>query len=193
MGFKKILTNVIFFNQEAILIDEKGLITEGAASAFFAFFGQKLRTAPPEANILPSITSIFVKKASKNLGLEIIEKSMTLPEATAADELFIAVTTKDIVGARLCLCGNIDCGLLLLGGPEAVYDATRDLLNTCKDGGNLVVGASNAVQPEAPIENGGSVMSSVMAPERSADESNVSIRWLIVRPDHSPLLFAMLR
>ncbi len=62
-------------------------------------------------------------------------------------------TTKDQVGDRLCLCGNVDCGLLLTGTPEAVYDATRDLLETCKDGGGLVLGASNALLPEVPLEN----------------------------------------
>jgi uroporphyrinogen decarboxylase len=59
----------------------------------------------------------------------------------------------NIVGRRLCLCGNIDCGLLLRGTPEDVYLATRDLLTTCKDKGALVLGASNAVQPEVPMEN----------------------------------------
>jgi len=61
--------------------------------------------------------------------------------------------TRDIVGSRLCLCGNIDCGLLLRGRPEQVYQSTRDLLTSCKGGGGLVLGASNAVQPEVPIEN----------------------------------------
>lgn len=60
---------------------------------------------------------------------------------------------KDAVGNRLCLCGNVDCGLLLRGRPENVYDATRNLLETCKGGGGLVLGASNAVQPDVPIEN----------------------------------------
>lgn len=61
--------------------------------------------------------------------------------------------TKDTVANRLCLCGNIDCGMLLLGTADDAYAVTRDLLETCKDGGNLVLGASNAVQPEVPIEN----------------------------------------
>jgi len=61
--------------------------------------------------------------------------------------------TKDIVGDRLCLCGNIDCGLLLMGTPEDVYESTKDMLLKCKDDGGLVLGASNAVQPEVPIEN----------------------------------------
>ena len=60
---------------------------------------------------------------------------------------------KDAVGDRLCLCGNVDCGLLVMGTPEDVYAATRDLLLDCKAEGGLVLGASNAVQTEAPIEN----------------------------------------
>ncbi len=61
--------------------------------------------------------------------------------------------TKRQVAGRLCLCGNIDCGLLLTRTPEEVYDMTRRLLVTCKDGGGLVLGASNAVQPEVPLPN----------------------------------------
>jgi D-alanine transaminase len=82
---------------EAIFVDDAGLITEGAGSAFFAVIGQTLQTAPLTANILPSITRKFVIKAAKNIGLEVVEKSLTLQQARDADELFIAVTTKDIV------------------------------------------------------------------------------------------------
>ena len=82
---------------EAIFVDESGFITEGAASAFFAIFGRQLQTAPLTANILPSITRKYVLAAGKNIGLEIIEKSFTPQQSSHADELFIAVTTKDIV------------------------------------------------------------------------------------------------
>jgi D-alanine transaminase len=82
---------------EAILVDEAGLITEGAASTFFAIFGQTLQTAPLTANILPSITRKYVIQAGENTGLEMVEKSLTSQQAAGADELFIAVTTKDIV------------------------------------------------------------------------------------------------
>jgi uroporphyrinogen decarboxylase len=61
--------------------------------------------------------------------------------------------TKDAVGGRLCLCGNVDCGRLLRDTPEEVYRITRDLLETCKAGGGLVLGASNAVQPDVPLVN----------------------------------------
>lgn len=82
---------------EAILVDEFGLITEGAASAFFAIFGRTLQTAALTANILPSITRKYVIKAGINIGLDIVEKSLTPKKASCSDELFIAVTTKDII------------------------------------------------------------------------------------------------
>ncbi len=82
---------------EAIFVDETGFITEGSASALFAIFGQKLQTTPLTANILPSITRKFVLAAGKNIGLESVEKSLTAEQASSADELFVAVTTKDIV------------------------------------------------------------------------------------------------
>ncbi|MCX5638490.1 MAG: aminotransferase class IV [Planctomycetota bacterium] len=82
---------------EAILVDEAGFITEGSSSAFFAISGRTLQTTPLTANILPSITRKFVIKAAENIGLEAVEKSLTHQQASCSDELFIAVTTKDIV------------------------------------------------------------------------------------------------
>ena len=82
---------------EATFVDDDGYITEGAGSAFFAIAEKKLQTAPLTANILPSITRKFTLKAAENIGLEIVENSLTPKQAVLADELFIAVTTKDIV------------------------------------------------------------------------------------------------
>jgi len=82
---------------EAILVDEAGYITEGAGSAFFAIIRRALQTAPLSANILPSITRKFVVKAAQNVGIAIEECCLTPKQAAAADELFLAVTTKDIV------------------------------------------------------------------------------------------------
>jgi len=60
---------------------------------------------------------------------------------------------REIVGNRLCLCGNVDCGLLLTGRPEQVRQATRELLEMCQADGGFVLGASNAVQREVPMAN----------------------------------------
>jgi len=82
---------------EAILVDEKGLITEGASSSFFAIFANKLQTAPLTANILNSITRQFVIEIAGKIGLQVVQESLRPAQAELADELFITVTTKDIV------------------------------------------------------------------------------------------------
>ena len=82
---------------EAILVNEAGGITEGSGSAFFAIVGQTLQTAPLTANVLPSITRRYVIKAANNVALTVREECLTPQQAAAADEMFIAVTTKDIV------------------------------------------------------------------------------------------------
>ena len=83
---------------EAIFVNDAGLITEGAGSAFFAIRGRSLQTTPLTANILPSITREFTIKAAKNIGLAIVEESLTPEQAIGSDELLVASTTKDITG-----------------------------------------------------------------------------------------------
>jgi D-alanine transaminase len=82
---------------EAVFVDDNGLITEGSSSAFFGIVGNKLQTSPLEANILPSVTRKYVVKAATNIGLKIVEESLTTVEARTAAELFLAVTTRDII------------------------------------------------------------------------------------------------
>ncbi len=84
--------------EEAIFVNEAGLITEGAGSAFFAVTDNILQTAPLTTNILPSITRKYSIKAARQIGMEVVEKCLTVEQAACANELFIAVTTKDIVG-----------------------------------------------------------------------------------------------
>jgi len=82
---------------EAIFVNDEGFITEGSSSAFFGIVGDKLRTAALTASILPSVTRKFVIKAAKNIGLKIEEESLTPVQARTAAELFLGVTTKDII------------------------------------------------------------------------------------------------
>jgi len=82
---------------EAIFVDDNGLITEGSSSAFFAIANGKLQTASLTSNILPSITRKYIFKAAEKLGLKVLEESLTTLQAQTAAELFLGVTTKDIV------------------------------------------------------------------------------------------------
>jgi D-alanine transaminase len=88
---------------EAILVGDDGLITEGAGSAFFAIDGKNnaLITRPLGHEILPSITRAMVFQVAQNAGLTLSEQTLSPAQAADCDELFIAVTTKDIVPVTL--------------------------------------------------------------------------------------------
>ena len=60
---------------------------------------------------------------------------------------------KEQVAGRLCLCGNIETGLLTTGPKDEIYENTRRILTDCKSGGGLILGTSNASMPETSAEN----------------------------------------
>ena len=82
---------------EAILVNDNDQITEGSSSAFFAIIKNKLVTHPLGKDILPSITRKIVLEIAHDIDLEVLEKTITPAQAKNAEELFIAVTTRDIV------------------------------------------------------------------------------------------------
>jgi uroporphyrinogen decarboxylase len=58
---------------------------------------------------------------------------------------------KQRVGHKLCLCGNVDCGVLHFGPAEKIRDLTERTISVGKPGGRFVLGASNAVFREMPV------------------------------------------
>ena len=84
---------------EAILVGDDGMVTEGAGSAFFAIDGKErtVITRPLGHEILSSITRAMVFQVAQNAGLTVLEKALTPEQAADCDELFLAVTTRDIV------------------------------------------------------------------------------------------------
>jgi D-alanine transaminase len=83
--------------EEAIFVDDKGYVTEGSSSAFFTISKGKLITSPLAVNILPSVTRLFVMKIYEAAGLKLVEKQIKPAQCEKAGELFIAVSSKDIV------------------------------------------------------------------------------------------------
>ena len=60
---------------------------------------------------------------------------------------------KQQANARICICGNLDCGLLYFGPEEEIFNTARDLLLDLKPDGAYVLGASNAVHYETPLNH----------------------------------------
>jgi uroporphyrinogen decarboxylase len=61
---------------------------------------------------------------------------------------------KSTVGARHVLFGNVDpSGVIALGSPQEVREATRQLISAWKPGGHFVLNAGCAIPPTTPPEN----------------------------------------
>ena len=83
---------------EAILVNERGFITEGAGSSFYTIFDGKIWTTPLNENILPSVSRKYILKAASELGIGVVEEHVKAADASKAQEMLIGVTTRDVVG-----------------------------------------------------------------------------------------------
>jgi D-alanine transaminase len=84
--------------REAWLVDEKGIISEGAVSnnAIVNAKGEVI-THPANQNILGGITrDVMIKLACKN-NIKVIERPFSLKEAKAAKEAFLTSTTSNVL------------------------------------------------------------------------------------------------
>lgn len=60
---------------------------------------------------------------------------------------------KEKYGDRLCLCGNIDIGLMHRGTPQEVYRASVECIRKAAYGGGYILCTSNVVEINHPLEN----------------------------------------
>ena len=76
---------------EAILIDDKGIVTEGSSSnAWIVTNDGTLVTRPPSNEILNGVTRLEILKLAKSLGLAFEERAFTLEEMRRAREAFVS-------------------------------------------------------------------------------------------------------
>lgn len=83
---------------EALVLNADGHISEGSAMNIFMVRNGVLYTPPITDNILEGITRRSVMEvASKDLGIEIVERSIDRTEILIADEVFLTGTAAQIV------------------------------------------------------------------------------------------------
>jgi D-alanine transaminase len=113
---------------EAILVDGRGDITEGSGSAFAAIYGKDIVTRPLGHDILPSITRGFIGEIAALTGMNMVEKILCPWDIYQADEMFIGVTTKDIIGVTHIEGRSVSGGKV---GPatKTLQAAFRELVN----------------------------------------------------------------
>ena len=89
---------------EAILLNDRGQVSEGSGENLFLLKNGKLSTPSIADSVLPGITrDTVIELAQKELGIEVVERSITRSELYLADEIFLTGTA-----AHLTAVGSID-------------------------------------------------------------------------------------
>ena len=89
---------------EAILLNDRGQVSEGTGENLFLLKNGKLSTPSIADSVLPGITrDTVIELAQKELGIEIVERSITRSELYLADEIFLTGTA-----AHLTAVGSVD-------------------------------------------------------------------------------------
>lgn len=82
---------------EAIFLTRSGHVCEGPGENLFIFKKGKLITPSASDNILEGITrDLVIRLAKEDLGLEVVERSVTRTELYASDEIFFSGTAMEV-------------------------------------------------------------------------------------------------
>ncbi len=82
---------------EALILNERGLVTEGSTTNIFLVNGGMLITPSVESGALPGITREAVLELSQSLGTKAIEKDTVLGELYEAEESFLTNSILEIM------------------------------------------------------------------------------------------------
>jgi branched-chain amino acid aminotransferase len=82
---------------EALIVDARGHVVEGASSNVFVVSGGHLVTPPESAGILVGITRAHVLAAARALGIPTEERELVLTDVHGADELFLTSSIRELV------------------------------------------------------------------------------------------------
>ncbi len=82
---------------EAILLNTRGDVAEGAASNLFVVRRRELLTPPVDAGALPGIARATVLELAPSLGLEPRESTLTLDAVHTADEAFLTNSLMEVL------------------------------------------------------------------------------------------------
>ena len=108
---------------EAVMLDHRDYVTEGASSNVFCVMGEAVLTPPLDVGILEGITRAAVFKVCQQAGLRVLELPLTAA-ALAADEVFITSSIREIVPVV-----RVDDAPVGAGVPGPMYTRIRALFD----------------------------------------------------------------
>jgi branched-chain amino acid aminotransferase len=85
---------------EAVLLNERGLVAECTSANIFAVFGNEVVTPPLGDGCLPGITREILLREIHFQDVAVRERSLKPDDLYGADEVFITSTTRDLLPVR---------------------------------------------------------------------------------------------
>ncbi len=85
------------YYEEALLLDERGFLSEGSGENLFIVKGGVLYTPPQTAGILDGISRSAVMQIATDLGYTVVERDLARAEGYLADEVFMTGTAAELV------------------------------------------------------------------------------------------------
>jgi len=85
---------------EAILLDDRGLVCEGSGENIFVVREGQLLTPPHVASILDGINRKSVIQIARDLGYTVVERDIARAELYLAEEIFLTGTAAELVPVR---------------------------------------------------------------------------------------------
>jgi branched-chain amino acid aminotransferase len=114
---------------EAIMLDDRGHVSEGSGENIFVVRKGKLITPPPSDNVLEGISAATVVQLAKDeLGIETVERSIDRSELYVADECFMTGTAAHVTAVTEVdrrLVGEGGTGKITKQLQQLYFDAIR--------------------------------------------------------------------
>jgi branched-chain amino acid aminotransferase len=84
---------------EAVLLNERGEVSECTSANVFAATGGEVYTPPLDSGCLPGVTRELLLDVVRVPGITVIERALTPSDLERADQVFITSTTRDLLPA----------------------------------------------------------------------------------------------
>jgi len=117
--------------EEAILLDERGEVSEGTGENVFIVRDGELATPSETAHILGGINRASVMEIARDMGYTVVERAIARAELYLADEVFLTGTAAELVPVR-----EIDDHLIGEGHPGPITRAIQEPFTNALHGGN---------------------------------------------------------
>jgi branched-chain amino acid aminotransferase len=86
--------------EEAILLDDRGMVCEGSGENIFVVQEGVVATPPQTASILDGISRKSIIQIMRDMGIEVVERDIARSELYLADEVFVCGTAAELTPLR---------------------------------------------------------------------------------------------